>query len=308
MTTTNPVVIDALEQLFDRLCETLPAAGKVEDLQAMYSQHPIKASWVTKKIEQDIAAGVDHVVALDVAHDHFLGRQGTEACIALMAPIDESSSVLDLGSGLGGPALYIRLKYDCHDIVGVELQHDRVVCAQSIGRMTNAHIHFHEGDMLAYLRNNGSLRRFSHIISILSILHCPHKRDILESIGVALDASGSVCIEDYVLTRRVSEKERALLASTISCPNLLSLSEYLAALESGGVGSLEVKSMTEEWYSIASQRVVDFGNDPPNSIATPFLTQGEIDRARGFAAGVETLFKDGIVAGVRITGRKRDNA
>jgi 2-polyprenyl-3-methyl-5-hydroxy-6-metoxy-1,4-benzoquinol methylase len=308
MTTTNPGVIDALEQLFNRLCETLPVADKVEDLRAMYSQHPIKASWVAKKVEQDLTACVDQLVAVDVAHDHFLGRQGTDACISAMAPLNQGSNVLDLGSGLGGPAIYIQLKYDCHSVVGVELQPDRVKCAQAINRMTSAHIHVCEEDMLAHLRDFSSQGRYSHIISILSILHCPHKRDILESIGAALDADGSVCIEDYISTRHLTETEKDLLTSTISCPSLLSLSEYVAALESGGVVSLEVKCMTESWHSVAAQRVVDFGSDPPNSVAAPFLTPDEIVKAREFSAGVETLFKNGIIAGVRISGRKAANA
>merc|ERR1739848_506640 len=53
---------------------------------------------------------------------HYLGVEANDHVIEILG-LDGSSNVLDIGSGIGGPARYISAKSGCQ-ITGVELQED----------------------------------------------------------------------------------------------------------------------------------------------------------------------------------------
>eukprot|EP00966_Prymnesium_polylepis_P139126 3214669-Prymnesium_polylepis.1 len=53
---------------------------------------------------------------------HYLGTEACDHVIELLG-LDEQSTVLDIGSGIGGPARYIAGKTGC-SVTGVELQED----------------------------------------------------------------------------------------------------------------------------------------------------------------------------------------
>jgi SAM-dependent methyltransferase len=305
MTTTNPGIIEALEQTFASLL--IPARDVSilrADLKSMYEKHPVKPAWVYSKISCDIAAKVPKIDALEPAQDHFLGREAIDYGISKMKPVCENSCVLDAGSGMGGLALYVQLQYHCQTVVGIEIQEDRRLCAEKIGTAVGASVGFVDRDILSYLTEDSHRAKFTHVFSLLTILHCPHKREILEAIGGAMLPDGSLYIEDYVVARTPTADELGRLKSVISCPGLLSLSEYIRCLELGGTKICEIEDVTELWKSIAIERENEFSAEPPQSPLLQQLTSEGIEKARSFAKGVAALFKDGVISGVRISGRK----
>jgi SAM-dependent methyltransferase len=270
----------------------------------MYHSHPVKPFWVSAKVCGDLKKGIPLEEALEPSHDHFLGADAVAYGISKTSQLCFSSSVLDLGSGLGGLSVLVQAKYHCHLVVGVEAQQDRVLCAEQINEAAGTSVNVVQDDMLSYLLDQDHRRRFTHVFSFLAILHCPSKGEVLEAIGNVLKDGGSVYIEDYVTRKPTYEEERHALHDVISCPGLLSLSEYIRCLEAGGVSVFEISDMTDKWRDIVVAREADFSAEPPKSPIAKYLTAEELQGARQFSKGVAALFASGAIAGVRISARK----
>jgi len=79
---------------------------------------------------------------------HSAGRSATRA-LAELARIPQGSRVLDVGSGLGGPARYLAATFGC-DVTGIDLTSDFCAVANALSRMTRLsdRTRFQVGDAL----------------------------------------------------------------------------------------------------------------------------------------------------------------
>ena len=75
---------------------------------------------------------LDPEALVGIEEFHTLGRQGTIA-LAEAAQIKATDKVLDVGSGLGGPARYLARQYGCH-VTGVDLTAEFCDVAKDLNR------------------------------------------------------------------------------------------------------------------------------------------------------------------------------
>jgi SAM-dependent methyltransferase len=70
--------------------------------------------------------------------------------LAQIAGIERGATILDAGSGLGGPSRYLASTYDCR-VIGTDLSPSFVAVAQLLAQRTglNALVSFQIGDLLA---------------------------------------------------------------------------------------------------------------------------------------------------------------
>lgn len=102
-----------------------------------------------------LAAGGHDVEHLDpealttIEEFHTLGRTATRA-LAEAVGLKGADAVLDVGSGIGGPARYLARTYGCH-VTGIDLTPEFCALARELNRRTSldALVEIHEGDATA---------------------------------------------------------------------------------------------------------------------------------------------------------------
>lgn len=236
---------------------------------------------------------------------HYLGIEANDHAIELLG-LDESVHVLDIGSGIGGPARYISCKTGCR-ITGVELQED--ICLA--GRELTARIpglaervSFHVGDFISLVQK-GSLPResFDHFLSLLVFLHIPDRQALLKACFDMVKPGGTFLIEDFAAKPGLdfTAREQSHLLDVVSAPNVSTIEKYCADLENAGFVDVEAVDLSDIWQKWTKARHDLYVESKDETIRT----QGEaIFNSRvKFYKVVDELF-EGNLGGVRISGWK----
>ena len=108
-----------------------------------YDAHPISEHQILEKLERDGIAqsGLTEAVLKDYDQDHFGGIAAVDA-LAHSAEITAESRVLDVCSGMGGPARHLAASYGCR-VTGIDFTASRVAGAT---RLTELVGHGHRVD------------------------------------------------------------------------------------------------------------------------------------------------------------------
>lgn len=253
---------------------------------------------------------VDDLVSLGhLDQYHYLG---VEACDHLLATLqfDATSTVLDVGSGIGGPARYLAIKSGC-EITGVELQADLNEAAAELTERVGISnkVHLVTGDFVTQYRAGNPLltKGFDHFVSLLVFLHIPDRDSVLQACFDALNPGGTFLIEDFALIGEAfTPQETEDLREVVSACSVTSSADYMAALERAGFADVVVEDMTPVWQPWTKARHVRYRESREETV----LMHGEKvfnDRV-AFYEVIDSLFAGGNLGGVRITGRKRSAA
>jgi cyclopropane fatty-acyl-phospholipid synthase-like methyltransferase len=269
----------------------------------MYSKHLTSPTSVEKELQaQDKSMNlpglsIDDVLPFD--QDHFGGLALTEQCLSA-SRIDRNSNILDIGSGLGGPARYIAWRTGCR-VTGVEIQEDRYDFSVRLTKKLclDKRVAFIHSDVCEL---DLPINHYTHIISFQTILHIVHKGELLSLMGRLLRANGQIYLTDYCRGtgyRRGVEHE---LLNTISCPGLLTISEYRTGLENGGIQQLVVENSTQEWAARAKERCDELDRDFFEKVR--IHGKEPVTKAVQFSKRVSAIFDRKIITGVRLIGTK----
>ncbi len=213
--------------------------------------------------------------------------------------LDETKSVLDIGSGVGGTARVLAELSGCR-VVGVEVQAELNELAdeltQRVGLSERVHYITGKAEHLPFESE------FDHFISLLVYLHIPQRTQALKTAFRALKPGGSFVIEDFVLDGSPTPDELADLKQVVSATSVTDWPAYRAELEAAGFTDIEVSPRTEAWRQWTQKRFDAFVEDAERQTAVfgESLVQSRIR----FYRTVARLFAGGRLGGLRITGRK----
>ena len=129
------------------------------------------------------------------------------------AGVHESSRVLEVGSGSGGPAVYLAEKRGCH-VVGVDINENGVANARKLAaaRGVSEHAAFRAIDASEPLPFPDS--SFDSVLSNDAMCHIPHRLDVLRDWHRVLRPGGRMLFTDaLVMTGQVSHEEIATRSS-----------------------------------------------------------------------------------------------
>jgi len=209
--------------------------------------------------------------------------------------------VLDVGSGIGGPARRLAAAHGLR-VTALELQPDLHALAEALTRQCGlAHTIDHRlGDVLEGVPPPGS---FDAIVSFLAILHIPQRSKLFACCRDSLAVGGRIGIEDFVALRSLDEAEAIALAVKVQCPYLPNSDEYRAQLKEAGFTSVEFEDMTTAWTVFTATRRDAFhaAREWNMRVHGSVLT----DRLDDFYVTVAGLFASGAVGGIRVTARKK---
>lgn len=270
-------------------------------LENMYSKHivsPVNLITSLQSKGKSISNGLLIEDLLSYDQDHLGGLEATETCLDLLK-FCEPCQVLDIGSGLGGPARYISHKTGCN-VTGVEIQYDRYSISKLLTKSTGLEkkVSFVYGDFVSI----DFQQTFSHVISFLSILHIIDKELALEKLADTLQDGGKIYIEDYYRKAPSSTENNEILLETISCPSLFELDYYLRILQENKIKIEQVVDMTETWKNLVIERVKSYKQN--YSAMSSEFGEETAANALSFAEGVSAIFQKEIIGGVRIIGSK----
>jgi len=236
---------------------------------------------------------------------HYLGVEANDHVIDIMG-LDSSVHVLDIGSGIGGPARYIAAKSGCR-ITGIELQRDICEAGQELTQRVPGlaeRVQFMVGDVIA-MSQCGEIPAgtFDHFMSLLVFLHIPDRTALLKACFESLRPGGTFIIEDFAAkpgAEFTSEERRGLL-DVVSAPTVSTVDRYVADLEAAGFVDIEAVDLSGIWRKWTKARHDLYVESREQTVRT----QGEdIFNSRvAFYKVVDDLFA-GNLGGVRITGRK----
>jgi cyclopropane fatty-acyl-phospholipid synthase-like methyltransferase len=247
-------------------------------------------------IADDAPLTVEQLVPFDQYHYH-----GTDAVdeAAGRLGIDSTTRVLDVGSGIGGPARWLAATTGCH-VTALELQPDLDTTAAQLtarcglaGRV--AHV---AGDILD---GPPAGSPFDALISYLAVLHIPDRARLFAACRASLTEQGAMYIEDFTLRREPTAAERDALRTKVQCPYVPTPDVYEADIRDAGFTVVELEDATADWTAFTAARAAQYRADRERLVRV----HGDdlVDGLEDFMATMAALYADGVLGGARLVAR-----
>ncbi len=230
---------------------------------------------------------------------HYLGVLACDKSIDILG-LDEHASVLDVGSGVGGPARYLAHKTGCQ-ITGIELQPSLNDMAIELTRRVGL------ADKVRYITDDIltvalKFNHYDHFVSWLVFLHIPDKKKLFSTCFNALKPGGTFLIEDMAALNPFTEKETEILKKVIFAPDVPDCDTYCDYLENAGFVNVKFEDLSASWTDWVNDRYQQYISDKAEHIAL-FGEDVFCSRSNLYRQTVE-LFNAGNLGGMCITGEK----
>lgn len=279
----------------DSMC-AVQKAGVIQ----FYDTHPINEDEILAKLS-DRGANLDTLTEnelKDFDQDHYGGVHVVEV-LADKAGIRREHHVLDVCSGMGGPARWVAYRYGCR-VTGLDFTESRVEAAKRLTRRVRLDhvVDFVHGDATAMPLPDS---RYDVLIGQESWLHIPDKAALIRQCARVVKPAGTIAFTDIVLRAELTRSEEERLAAEMHAPNVASADRYEELLAQNGCRVELREDLSEEWKRILVDRLEMYRSLRDTTIAkfgeARFL---EYDRAYSHFVG---LFVAGKLGGVRIIAR-----
>jgi ubiquinone/menaquinone biosynthesis C-methylase UbiE len=272
------------------------------DVIAFYDTHPINEEQILRALE---ARGLDpeRLTQAELsAHDqdHFGGLEANDALIAL-AGIGPQHDVLDVCSGLGGPARHLADRVGCR-VTGLDLNAGRVAAARRFAQRVGLadRVRFEQGDALAMPFAPES---FDVVMGQEAWCHVPHKPRLIAECARVLRPGGVFAFTDILRREGLAETEMARLSADMAFPDLESLAGYRRLLEANGCVVEHCDDLSPWWTRVLVDRLAMYrslGADTARNFGQ--ARSADWDAFYAFFVG---LYEQGRLGGGRFIARKR---
>ena len=295
------------------------------DIKTMKLYH--RPTWVdTELTALGYAEGASLTAEVLYPYDgmHYHGTAAVDEAVTTLK-LTEASRVLDIGSGLGGPARQMASHSGCH-VVALEMQRDLDLqarryttrCKQACGAPLTRLVEHVHGDILECdLSDLGEgPASFDHLTSWLCFLHIADKPALLRRCAAMLRPGGTLYLEDFYQRAPFTPAEAKLLSTDVYTHQLPMKAAYVSALTSAGFGSVTFEAtaegsaegsaegwtdMTHSWTGFVDERLTAWEAARERTINV----HGKelYDARRHFFTSMQTLFRGGNLGGCRIVAR-----
>jgi sarcosine/dimethylglycine N-methyltransferase len=226
---------------------------------------------------------------------HYHGTAAIRAAADALG-LGPESRVLEIGSGIGGPARYLAHAVGCA-VTALELQPRVHVIAADLtrrcgleGRVTHLC-----GDALSYPFPDAS---FDAVVSWLAVLHIPDRPRLLSRLARALCPGGRYYSEDFAMRAPFAPRDLRDLREIVFGITVTSIEEYVSDLGNAGFIGIVATDMTEPWLPFVTERLKAWReNRAAYARAHGEAAYAEQER---FYAAVARLFEGGSLGGVRV--------
>ena len=235
-------------------------------------------------------------------YDQFHGR-GLEATVEMAdaLAVRASDHILDVGSGIGGPARYFADRFGCR-VTGIDLTPEFCEVARGLTRATglDAKVAFVDGDALAMPFANGS---FDGAYSMYVSMNIADKAALYREIHRVVKPGGWLMLSEIAQGAGGDPDFPVPWAARRETSFLASSEATRSALEATGFAVVQWRSTREQTLaSIARARAItDRGEKPPYRAVA--LIHGQI--AKTVMANTARAFADGRLDPIEVLATRR---
>jgi sarcosine/dimethylglycine N-methyltransferase len=275
--------------------------SRLQAVEHFYDFHPISAQQI-----------FDAVAARGIAREHIneevlqLHDQdhygGTAAVDRLMAEagVTAADRVLDICSGLGGPARYLAWKTGCQ-VVGIDLTASRVAGATALTEAAGLarRVQFRQGNALALPFADAG---FTLAISQEAFAHIPNKPTLVAGIARVLQPGGRLVFSDILSRERLGDDDARRLYEGMRFSEIATEADYRGWLHEAGMSVAQVTDLSEEWTHILVERHAMYRSLRAQTVAR--LGQEHFERYDRAYEHFVGLYRRGVLAGALFHARR----
>jgi SAM-dependent methyltransferase len=233
---------------------------------AFYDAHPINEQQIlntlrARGVETD---GLSEEVLKDHDQDHFGGIEANDLLVA-QAGIRREHRVLDVCSGLGGPARYLALRVGCK-VVGLDFTESRHLAAQRLTKMVRLDhlVSFRHGNALDMPFEDAG---FDVVIGQEAWCHVPDKPRLIAECARVLKPGGAIAFTDILRRDLLTDPDMRRLRRQMTFPTLETIGGYTALLAREGCTLATCADLGEQWAKILVQRLAMYRSLKGETIA-----------------------------------------
>jgi cyclopropane fatty-acyl-phospholipid synthase-like methyltransferase len=226
---------------------------------------------------------------------HYLGTEAVDDAIEALE-IGPKTRIIDIGSGLGGPARYLAEKTGCR-VTALELQPDldRIARSLTVRCGLSGPVTHLCGDILDL---PGNISGFDAGVSWLSFLHIPDRAALFKKCNSILNSGGKLFIEDFCKLGEFDREEKKILSEDTYCSYLPTAEEYREQILGNGFARVELIDRTCLWKSFVNERLNRFISVRDHYVQVHGLEVAE--DIEDFYKKMLRLFTGGNVGGLRM--------
>jgi len=230
---------------------------------------------------------------------HYCGTDAVDFAIN-NTKINSSKSILEIGSGIGGPARYIGYKTRA-SVTALELQVDQHKIAVDLTKKCKLlkivnHI---RGDILNY---NWKNRKFDVVVSWLALYHIKDRNKLLKNSFNLINKNGYFFAEDLISLKKLSNKNLSELSSDLYANYLSTYEAYLNDLEKKGFEIIHHKNMTQKWARFIRKRKLSYEDNKNRNIRVH--GKKTYENISYFYNIVDKYFSSQKIGGIRVIAKK----
>ena len=229
-------------------------AAHLSSVVAYYDTHPINEQQIFHALS---AKGVDlgsltEDILKEHDQDHFGGLQATDVLV-VKAGIRNEHHILDVCSGMGGPARYIAHTVGCK-VTGIDFTESRYLSAIKLTELVRLDtlVDFVHGNALEMPFDNNC---FDVVIGQEAWCHVPDKPRLIAECARVVKPGGVIAFTDIVRTEKLSNADMRRLRSEMTFPDLETISGYGQLLQDNGCTLVEHDNLSQVWTRVLEERL-----------------------------------------------------
>jgi sarcosine/dimethylglycine N-methyltransferase len=219
-----------------------------------YDSHPINEGQILHDLARDGVAleGLTEDVLQRYDQDHF-GGLGAVDLLAAGAGIGEASQVLDVCSGMGGPARYLASRLGCR-VTGLDITQSRHRSAVRLTELVGLQhlVDFRHGSALAMPFEDAS---FDVVIGQEAFAHVPDKPRLIGECARVVKQGGRIAFTDIMAGERLTPQALTRVRRDMAFAGFETLDSYGRLLAENGCTVVERADLTAQSTEILVQRL-----------------------------------------------------
>jgi ubiquinone/menaquinone biosynthesis C-methylase UbiE len=270
---------------------------RLQAVEHFYDFHPISAQQIFEAVAARGIAKEDITEEALQMHDqdHYGGTQAVDRLMA-QAAFTSIDHMLDVCSGMGGPARYIAWKSGCR-VTGLDLTASRVAGAIALtqaARMSDR-VDFVQGNALEMPFEDNS---FTRVIGQEAFAHIPNKKQLISECARVLKPGGRMVFSDIMSHQKLSQDNADRLFEGMRFSEIATLQDYISWLANVGLTSVQSIDLSSEWTRILVDRHAMYRSLETQTVTR--LGREHFDRYDHAYAHFVGLYKSGVLSGALV--------
>jgi len=285
----------------NRPVRTRPTAQCLEVV-AFYDAHPINEDQILAALRRRGVAleRLTEDVLQEHDQDHFGGIAANDI-LAAQAQIEPRHHVLDVCSGMGGPARYLAQRIGCR-VTGLDVTRSRYESAVRLTQLTKLEhlVDFKLADALHMPFEEAS---FDVVIGQEAWCHVPDKARLIAECARVVKPSGAIAFTDILRRAPLEAAKMQRLQRAMPFPTLETFDGYAALLAQNGCLVTHREDVSEHWAQILVQRLAMYRRLEADTVGKFGAEHYRLwDETYAFFVA---LFRENKLGGGRFVARKR---